>query len=390
MSISQILCNLRRDKNVTQEKMAAALGVAFQTVSKWERGESYPDIMLLPVIAAYFETTTDFILGTDEERKKQRWRETAEQLIELRKKGDRKKTIAFLRGYVEQYPEDYHYQRILAFEIGNYADMLDNFEQANSLRRDALGILEHIVAFRLPADNHHQSNEIKFWILDFLWQLGEDEKAEKIVNDLNCSYDVETVRMKYLRGRERIWRASEHILSAFEKFIEATLCMVDVNDEYGCGFSDGEKLARLNLAYNFVSIVFDDGHSQNQSETVAQLCIIIAELCVKTDDIENAFHFLTNAAKHAAAFDRLDRNYISKMEKNESTFNGPFINTYFSSTLLKGFCRTEPDQRTYKEPTASGEILKKHLTRSIFDAIRSDPCFTEIEEQFRINSLNNT
>ena len=53
----------RKENDLTQKEMAEALGVTFQTVSKWERGEMYPDIMLLPKIAALFGVSVDTLLG---------------------------------------------------------------------------------------------------------------------------------------------------------------------------------------------------------------------------------------------------------------------------------------------------------------------------------------
>ena len=46
--------------------MGERLGVSFQAVSKWERGETLPDITILPDLAKVLETTVDFILcGSD-------------------------------------------------------------------------------------------------------------------------------------------------------------------------------------------------------------------------------------------------------------------------------------------------------------------------------------
>ena len=49
------LKSLRADKKVSQEKLAQYLNVSFQAVSKWENGNAYPDITLLPDIARFFE-----------------------------------------------------------------------------------------------------------------------------------------------------------------------------------------------------------------------------------------------------------------------------------------------------------------------------------------------
>lgn len=52
-------------KKLTQEDIAEYLGITAQSVSKWERGESYPDISFLPALANIFETSVDLLIGMD-------------------------------------------------------------------------------------------------------------------------------------------------------------------------------------------------------------------------------------------------------------------------------------------------------------------------------------
>ena len=56
---------LRRGRDLTQEALAEQLGVTAQAVSKWERGESMPDVALLPQIAQIFEVTIDSLFGVE-------------------------------------------------------------------------------------------------------------------------------------------------------------------------------------------------------------------------------------------------------------------------------------------------------------------------------------
>ena len=60
---------MRKQRNLTQEQIAEALGVSCQAVSKWETNSSYPDISLLPIIADYFEVSVDFLIGHDTSKK---------------------------------------------------------------------------------------------------------------------------------------------------------------------------------------------------------------------------------------------------------------------------------------------------------------------------------
>ena len=54
---------LRKQKDLTQEQLANALGVTNQSVSKWESGQCCPDIQLLPNIAELFDVSVDELLG---------------------------------------------------------------------------------------------------------------------------------------------------------------------------------------------------------------------------------------------------------------------------------------------------------------------------------------
>ncbi len=59
------ISELRRRAGMTQEALAEKLGVTFQAVSKWERGQSCPDISLLPSIAEIFGVSIDELFGTE-------------------------------------------------------------------------------------------------------------------------------------------------------------------------------------------------------------------------------------------------------------------------------------------------------------------------------------
>ena len=63
--LSENLKKYRIIKNLTQEEVADFLNITPQSVSKWERGETYPDITLLPALANIFETSIDLLIGMD-------------------------------------------------------------------------------------------------------------------------------------------------------------------------------------------------------------------------------------------------------------------------------------------------------------------------------------
>ena len=73
---ASIFSNKRKEMNATQEDIAQYAGVSRAAVSKWEKGLSYPDILLLPKLAAYFNVSIDELLGYEPQMTEQRILET--------------------------------------------------------------------------------------------------------------------------------------------------------------------------------------------------------------------------------------------------------------------------------------------------------------------------
>jgi len=67
MSTSQRIKHLRKSAGLTQNQFAEAVGVHFQTVSKWERGVAEPDISVLGTIATVLGVSVEVVLGVDEQ-----------------------------------------------------------------------------------------------------------------------------------------------------------------------------------------------------------------------------------------------------------------------------------------------------------------------------------
>ena len=66
MEFQEKLQELRKQKGLTQEELAAALYVSRTAISKWESGRGYPNIDSLKAIAKYFGITVDVLLSGEE------------------------------------------------------------------------------------------------------------------------------------------------------------------------------------------------------------------------------------------------------------------------------------------------------------------------------------
>lgn len=59
-----IISKIRKEKNMTQKELANLLNVSDKAVSKWERGESYPDVALLPLLSNVLGISIDELLNS--------------------------------------------------------------------------------------------------------------------------------------------------------------------------------------------------------------------------------------------------------------------------------------------------------------------------------------
>jgi len=65
MNLGNKIRELRRAANLTQEQLAASLSITPQAVSKWEMGASYPDMTMIPTLAAFFKVSLDELFDFD-------------------------------------------------------------------------------------------------------------------------------------------------------------------------------------------------------------------------------------------------------------------------------------------------------------------------------------
>ena len=88
INLGEKLKSLRKEKNISQEKLAQYLNVSFQAVSKWENGSTYPDIELLPEISRFFGITVDELLGAEQIDENRLYENYEKRACELYRNGD--------------------------------------------------------------------------------------------------------------------------------------------------------------------------------------------------------------------------------------------------------------------------------------------------------------
>ena len=114
MSFGNIIKKLRSDRNMTQEQLAEVLSISAQAVSRWETNIALPDISLLPILANFFDVTTDFLLEVDASAREKEIESLSEVAREHTTNGQWSKGVEILRKAIRKYPSAYKLSHELA------------------------------------------------------------------------------------------------------------------------------------------------------------------------------------------------------------------------------------------------------------------------------------
>ncbi|ADL33394.1 HTH/TPR domain-containing protein [Butyrivibrio proteoclasticus B316] len=160
----------RIQKDLTQEDVAEFLGITAQSVSKWERGESYPDITLLPALANIFETSVDLLLGMDTIR--------AEQTrLDIHKKA-----ISFQRSGNYDMAEKTYREALLIYP--NKPGMILGLASTLALKGETEEAIE-LMERGLPISINEKQKATMRATLCFLYlKSGREDKANKLASQL--------------------------------------------------------------------------------------------------------------------------------------------------------------------------------------------------------------
>lgn len=94
--IGCFLAELRKDKNLTQDKLGEQIGVTNKTISRWENGNYLPPIEMLQILSKFYSLSINELLS-GERLDDDRYKENAEDYIAtdlVRKRNDAKKRLA--------------------------------------------------------------------------------------------------------------------------------------------------------------------------------------------------------------------------------------------------------------------------------------------------------
>lgn len=190
MYLSENLKKYRIIKNLTQEDVAEYLGITAQSVSKWERGESYPDITFLPALANIFETSIDLLIGMDTIRAEETRLNIHNKAVAYQRHGDYDAAEKTYRDALLIYP--------------NKTGMILGLASTLALKgnvNEAIELMERGLPLSI---NEKQKSTMRATLCFLYLRAGQEEKANRLASELPHTRECrEVIQPLIRRGLDR-------------------------------------------------------------------------------------------------------------------------------------------------------------------------------------------
>lgn len=245
---NKALKEIRKEKGITQEQLADAVGVSSQAVSKWELN-GYPDASLLPLIADFLGVTIDALFGNPSEKadirdeivwyiKKQPYEEMLQKSMELAR--------AISLGIM--YSENYYGISYNMFNNPDFDLYSECTRKEGFLQSRLCESLQYFLLMPEPKDGY--DNILKY--------------DEKYVRLFRLLAKPDALRAMYLFAGKNGWMyltadsLAKELGTTLEKAREILTGMVELNilDSASLNSEQGEKaIYKSSLGCNFVSFI---------------------------------------------------------------------------------------------------------------------------------------
>ena len=359
LNIGETIKKLRKERDITQEEFAEVLGVSCQSVSRWENNSCYPDIELIPTIAAFFDISTDKLMGVDEVAEKKavdRYLKDFQAAISV---GNIDECIRIARAGVAEFPNNYALLNKLMYALfvatSDDADIVDWKENKQKYDAEIVALGERIMKY-CPDTN------IKYEATDRLafhhCEMGRKQQGRAIYETFPPMAYCKEWSLKWaLSDDEELPHWRKFILQAYYALSDGLWQLVDL-------VSDEDAVTVCEKSHALDHIIFDND-PPSDSWCSANHYFDYAKRLVKVNRIEEAIENLKICIKYAYKFE-------NRPDEIKTT-----------SLLIGERIKKRTDFATADSRPLHEIIRDKWLAEKEFDAIRDTKEFKVILEQLK-------
>ena len=170
LHLAENLRKYRIMKDLTQEDIANYLNITPQSVSKWERAETYPDITLLPALANILETSIDLLMGMDSIRAAETYHQIHAAATKAMGNGELDEAEKIYRDALLIYPTE--------------AGMILGLSAVLALKGTTEESIELIEKGLILSNNEKQRATMRSTLCFLHKKSGNDDKAKRLASEL--------------------------------------------------------------------------------------------------------------------------------------------------------------------------------------------------------------
>ncbi len=345
ITFAETMKSLRKSRGNTQEELASHLGISVQAVSKWERGDGMPDIMLLPLIAAFYDTTVDELLGCGLIQKQTRIQNFVREYQLLHSRGKTAERLALSRAMQKTYPNDetvlYYLMRALQ---NGYID--ESFDEIITLGEKLLK----------STNLEYRAGAIRGLCFTYL-HVGDRKNALRYADMMPPAKDL---HLHVLEGDELV----EHCQNYFWKVCDMMyLYMSYLVKCPEAGYTHDETHTAWKTLYDMFHAIFPNRDFGFWEERLARISFFMSVESMRSGHADRALQELEQMLSHIEAL------------------NG--FHSISHSSLLVNRVRIGPENIAKSSEEALSRSLMKYLDhyRSVFLPLEEHPRFLHIKER---------
>lgn len=344
--------SLRKGRSMTQQQLADCLNISFQSVSKWETGDAYPDISMIPKLAIIFDTTADEILCIDKAKTESEIDTYIEKKREYNKIGDIDKMLSVMREADEKFPGNCNIMSNLISAMFFVAKRDCNDDLRNEILEKGKYILSHC------NDGNTRASAIQLMSYSYK-DLNMKEEGLKFIEEntmtLYNSREVLLEDMEDKGSKERLYREQQNLFT-FLYFTVRNMCHISDT------FSVQEKIEVYENVIKIYEMLFPCGDYGTDHFHVARKYSTLTDCYLEIKNCEKALEYLNKKCEQTVKADTLI---------NFTVYTSPL----FRGVKYNGFTKDYTGNASFH--------MLNSLSDEKYDPIRDTDQFRQIEETLK-------
>jgi len=302
MTIGENIKCLRKDKGITQEKLAEHLNISCQAISKWERGETLPDITLVIPIADYFGVPTDQLLGVDHAKNEQKILTLLAECDRLGNLGKLKEKCDLNRKAYKEFPNDFRIisNYLMSLLYDPYIDKLDHVPGIPTHNEEMKRVCNRILE---ECTNENFRYQALNTLIEVYKNEENHEKAVEIIERFPEGIWSKGVMYEYYYepGSAEQWHWARYNI----RELSGRLIAKFTNCAMWSESPPQERIRQFQKTVDLICLIYEDGDYNDYHKSLCHNYYEIAQIYVQIEDYTNAEKYIDLALFHAKAFDDL-------------------------------------------------------------------------------------